>query len=255
MHVYVHVYLRREIKKSTRGQITRQRIPMRVQQWGRLQMVVALHRICRYFVAVDAQFPRVKFDVGKEVNQQQNLKFSCFGTYSTHTHTRTHTHTHTHTRALEIHCNLVAQQQDRGSRLSLQQSKIHGTQHHVVGIPAGVETTRCKLCKKCTQVRDAAAVSLLMTQCPQTGCHGRSFGIARARCHESMNFGIVSTKSHSIFTIFSHNQEGVTTCLQFILHKKTISCFLVLNSNKFEVRRSKQICLEIVTSYRHLYSN
>ncbi len=53
--------------------------------------------------------------------------------------------------------------------------------------------------------------------------------IARARCHKSMNFGVFSTKSHSIFTIFSHNQEGVTTYLQFISHKKTISCFLVLN--------------------------
>ncbi len=79
--------------------------------------------------------------------------------------------------------------------------------------------------------------------------------IARTRCHESMNFGIFSTKSHSIFTIFSHNQEGVTTYLQFISQRKTISCFLVLNQNKFEVRKDKQIYLEIMTSYRHLYSN
>ncbi len=64
-----------------------------------------------------------------------------------------------------------------------------------------------------------------------------------------------STKSHSIFTICSHNQEGVTTYLQFISHKKIVRYFPVPNQNKFEVRRNKQICLEIMTSHRHLHSN
>ncbi len=53
--------------------------------------------------------------------------------------------------------------------------------------------------------------------------------------------GIFSANSRKIFTILSHNQEGVTTCQQSISQKQTTSNNSTFDWNQFEVTKTKQM--------------